>query len=251
MSFCLPNGLDLITRLRALARSLHSDVSTADEAADELARRDAEQDVYAEEARKSLELIDRLATLNSALVDKCNRGTIQNARLDEEIIRLAAEARALDADNIRLRAELAEARAYRAQDQAELAALRAGDPAMPVVAHVLWRESGGFYSQCHIDCVGGEPAVLRSDALAAIAAERADAERLRVALRFYARGQHYNLDDSEDFDSVSGEPRNWLCSGLDDSTTMIEDGEVARFALRGEPINWICLLYTSDAADDM
>ncbi len=67
----------------------------------------------------------------------------------------------------------------------------------------------------------------------------AENERLRVALRFYAHGQHFNTDDAEEFDTVSGEPSNWLCSGREDSSTMIEDGEVARGALRGEPANWM------------
>lgn len=63
-------------------------------------------------------------------------------------------------------------------------------------------------------------------------------ERLRIALRFYAGGHHYNTDDDEEFDTVSGEPQNWLCSGLDDSATMIEDGGVARLALRGINADW-------------
>lgn len=68
---------------------------------------------------------------------------------------------------------------------------------------------------------------------------QADNDRLRVALRFYARSEHYLLDDAEEFDTVSGEPQNWLCSGREDSQTMVEDGQVARFALRGETINWV------------
>lgn len=74
---------------------------------------------------------------------------------------------------------------------------------------------------------------------AGVAALTAENEQLRVALRFYARGKHYHTDEAEEFDTVSGEPQNWLCSGLDDSTTMIEDGRIARFALQGETINWI------------
>lgn len=60
-----------------------------------------------------------------------------------------------------------------------------------------------------------------------------------TALRFYANSEHYMLDDDDDFDTVSGEPENWLCSGRDESSTMIEDGTIARRALRGEPIQWI------------
>lgn len=60
---------------------------------------------------------------------------------------------------------------------------------------------------------------------------------LRTALRFYARGQHYHLDDTEEFDTVSGEPQNWLCSGC--SETMVENGRVAKSALEGTPCHWI------------
>lgn len=70
----------------------------------------------------------------------------------------------------------------------------------------------------------------------ALAAEIAT---LRTALRFYARGEHYHLDESEEFDTVSGEPQNWLMSGREDSATMVENGQVARFALEGVAINWI------------
>lgn len=59
---------------------------------------------------------------------------------------------------------------------------------------------------------------------------------LRTALRFYARAEHYHLDATEEFDTVSGEPQNWLCSGC--SETMVEDGQVAKFALEGTAVNW-------------
>jgi len=61
---------------------------------------------------------------------------------------------------------------------------------------------------------------------------------LRTALRFYARGEHYHLDESEEFDTVSGEPQNWLASGRDDSATMVENGRVAKLALEGVAVNW-------------
>jgi hypothetical protein len=54
------------------------------------------------------------------------------------------------------------------------------------------------------------------------------------ALRFYAHGHHYNIDDDhQQFDTVSGEPQNWLFSERDDDCTMIEDGSIARAALCG------------------
>lgn len=71
-----------------------------------------------------------------------------------------------------------------------------------------------------------------------IDARDAELKRLRTALRFYARGEHYHLDESEEFDTVSGEPQNWLCSGREDSATMVENGRVALFALQGIDANW-------------
>jgi len=67
----------------------------------------------------------------------------------------------------------------------------------------------------------------------------AEIAALRTALRFYARAQHYHVDETEEFDSVSDGPSNWLCSGVDGSATMIENGAVARFALEGVPVQWI------------
>lgn len=62
--------------------------------------------------------------------------------------------------------------------------------------------------------------------------------RLRTALRFYARGEHFQAEDGA-FDSVSGEPENWLRSTRDDDTTMIENGKVACSALRAIDVTWI------------
>ena len=65
---------------------------------------------------------------------------------------------------------------------------------------------------------------------------KAENERFRCALRFYAKGEHHNLDGDDDFDTVSGEPENWLFSCREDSTTMIEDGTIASRTLRGETL---------------
>ena len=55
------------------------------------------------------------------------------------------------------------------------------------------------------------------------------------ALRFYANGEHYVIDDDkQSFDTVSGEPQNWLMSERDDDITMFEDGSIARAALTGK-----------------
>ncbi|WP_208449984.1 hypothetical protein [Burkholderia ambifaria] len=54
------------------------------------------------------------------------------------------------------------------------------------------------------------------------------------ALRFYAHGHHFSIDDDhQQFDTVSGEPQNWLMSERDDDCTMIEDGSIAKAALCG------------------
>lgn len=80
----------------------------------------------------------------------------------------------------------------------------------------------------------GWPAI-QQEALNSAAAElrrlHAENEALREALTFYANGEHYNTDPDECFDTVSGEGLNWLFSGIDESTTSIENGSVAKHAL--------------------
>ncbi|MCP3721759.1 hypothetical protein M3I53_01230 [Paraburkholderia sp. CNPSo 3272] len=54
------------------------------------------------------------------------------------------------------------------------------------------------------------------------------------ALRFYASGDHFSIDDDhQQFDTVSGEPQNWLFSERDDDCTMVENGGIAKAVLRG------------------
>ncbi|WP_330508340.1 DUF3850 domain-containing protein [Pseudomonas putida] len=57
---------------------------------------------------------------------------------------------------------------------------------------------------------------------------RAEVERLRDALKFYADREHYHFE-SGNWDTVSGEPLNILWCG--DEPDFIEDGTVARNAL--------------------
>lgn len=58
------------------------------------------------------------------------------------------------------------------------------------------------------------------------------------ALRFYANGEHFSIDaDHHEFDTVSGEPDNWLHSQRDEDCTMIEDGGIARAVLQGKKIH--------------
>ncbi len=61
--------------------------------------------------------------------------------------------------------------------------------------------------------------------------------RLRTALRFYARGEHY-ADPNDELDTVSGEPESWLCGDGENCTVTLEDGRVALFALQGIDANW-------------
>jgi hypothetical protein len=64
--------------------------------------------------------------------------------------------------------------------------------------------------------------------------ERVLPQSVLDALRFYAHRHHYNIDsDHQQFDTVSGEPQNWLFSERDDDCTMIEDGSIAKAALCG------------------
>ncbi|WP_024717817.1 hypothetical protein [Pseudomonas putida] len=57
---------------------------------------------------------------------------------------------------------------------------------------------------------------------------RAEVERLRAALKFYADREHYHFE-SGNWDTVSGEPLNILWRG--EEPDFIEDGTVARAAL--------------------
>lgn len=64
---------------------------------------------------------------------------------------------------------------------------------------------------------------------------RAENDRLRTGLRFYANGHHMQLNDPSAWDTVSGEPQNWWC---DEGTATIEDGWLAKKVLRNEPLDW-------------
>lgn len=97
--------------------------------------------------------------------------------------------------------------------------------------------------QAHEWIVSGESlrqytARLRIPLTPALKAALDEIAHLRTALRFYAHGYHFALDEGEEFDTVGGEPQNWLCSGREDSSTMIEDGTVAARALQGVPADW-------------
>lgn len=65
--------------------------------------------------------------------------------------------------------------------------------------------------------------------LSAMTKER---DALRAGLQFYADGDHFYRADPSAWDTVSGEPPNWL----DDEagTASVEDGSIAKMVLNGE-----------------
>lgn len=61
--------------------------------------------------------------------------------------------------------------------------------------------------------------------------------RLRQALRFYAHKEHFDVSgDPDAWDTVSGEPPNFWCDEA--GTATIEDGTIAKMALRGGQVDW-------------
>jgi hypothetical protein len=55
---------------------------------------------------------------------------------------------------------------------------------------------------------------------------------LRLALKWYADGEHFAKTDSNAWDTVSGEPQNWWCDEA--GAGMVEDGTLAAKVLAGE-----------------
>ena len=62
----------------------------------------------------------------------------------------------------------------------------------------------------------------------------AEAKGWRGALELYANGSHFTPSDPSPWESVSGEPSNFLEDEA--NTATVEDGEVARAALMGYPL---------------
>lgn len=81
-------------------------------------------------------------------------------------------------------------------------------------------------------CTPADAQVLRA-ANGALAAENG---YLRQALRFYAAGSHFITHADGGWDSVSGEPENFLEN--EEGTATVEDGTIAAMALRGELKDW-------------
>jgi hypothetical protein len=57
-------------------------------------------------------------------------------------------------------------------------------------------------------------------------------EILRLALKWYADGSHFDKASPDAWDTVSGEPQNWWCDEA--GTATVEDGSIAAMTLRGE-----------------
>jgi hypothetical protein len=81
-------------------------------------------------------------------------------------------------------------------------------------------------------CTPADAQVLRA-ANGMLAAENC---YFRQALRFYAAGSHFIAHGDGGWDSVSGEPENFLEN--EEGTATIEDGTIAAMALRGELKDW-------------
>jgi hypothetical protein len=74
---------------------------------------------------------------------------------------------------------------------------------------------------------------------AGAATTREDAKDARItmlenALSYYADGHHLILAEPDAWDTVSGEPMNFLCDEA--GTATVEDGTVAKLALAGDPL---------------
>jgi len=100
------------------------------------------------------------------------------------------------------------------------------------------RERACTHGSASASACEGAPAHARTSASDTEVAEF-EVSLLRAALRFYANRQHLALDEDDEFDSVSGEPGNWLACGRNESTTMVENGWVAKRALQGLAVSWI------------
>ncbi|KVD71840.1 hypothetical protein WI89_01045 [Burkholderia ubonensis] len=129
-------------------------------------------------------------------------------------------------------------------DRAIVPALAASPVEQPAAAPaderaecIEWANANGFTKYHESMCAAWEERARR--ATSAKQAAAALPQSVLDALRFYANGSHFNIDnDHQDFDTVSGEPVNWLYSTRDDDTTMIEDGSIAKAALCGKPLGF-------------
>ena len=98
------------------------------------------------------------------------------------------------------------------------------------VMRIVWRMEDDERSPA---CEAKAHAVVAAlNAAAQVAAQRADLLKLRDALQFYARGDHFMLSDKDAWDTVSGEPQNLWCDEA--GTATVEDGSIAKAALAAQ-----------------
>jgi len=57
-----------------------------------------------------------------------------------------------------------------------------------------------------------------------------------TALRYYASGDHFIINNTQLWDTVSGEPQNFWCDEAGSAT--VEDGRIAALTLQGNYIDW-------------
>jgi hypothetical protein len=67
---------------------------------------------------------------------------------------------------------------------------------------------------------------------ALVRAQDAEIQNLRLALKWYADGEHFTKADPDAWDTVSGEPANWWNDEA--GTAMVEDGTLAGMVLAGQ-----------------
>jgi hypothetical protein len=95
------------------------------------------------------------------------------------------------------------------------------------------------------DGEGGAGCAVAADRIRALATKEAAAveapgdtdERIAMlekALSYYADGCHLALSEPDAWDTVSGEPANFLCDEA--GTATVENGTVAKCALAGNPL---------------
>lgn len=102
-----------------------------------------------------------------------------------------------------------------------------------------WAKGSGYYAHTWGNMeIGWQARQPEIDALK-LALEGAGVENNLLRGEIDAlKAEHFNVDDSaQEFDTVSGEPGNWLHSMKDDDCTMIENGGIAKSVLQGKDIH--------------
>ena len=88
-------------------------------------------------------------------------------------------------------------------------------------------DSYGHDEHCRATSIAAAKRALNAE----VAQLRAEVERLKGGLKFYADGAHAVFNDESAWDTVSGEPQNFWCDEA--GTATVEDGWVAKRILEG------------------